>query len=582
MDNAPTSADSLEPCRSQRTRLVHLRCRAMFQSARGARSPRGPDEALCAPGKRRWTERVPCAEWVQPEYRDDQPLPSRLLATTCGRCREILAEIIGVECPQEGIIRRERRAGGDEGPAVGADGVAGAAGNVAGAAGNVAGAAGNVADIACDVRVDPAPPMAAPSSASEAPPPEASLSRPSPAAVAPKLRKIETMDHLAYALDGAGAGPVPYGVKIFDTAGELVSAFQVFGSHLAEARRYIVQALVAHEGVSPEAEIVFGWSSGAVLLSEGYRRGMWITQGAALHPAATADAVAVPLRSRKPHISASQVTKFLQCPRQWAYQYVRGVRSPGSGATAQGSAWHAAIEHGYREVQAGYALPDVSHLQDVFAAEFRSKLAEEDVRLRGWENVEDLHKEGLLLVEAHRTHIAPDVSPLYVEHESRLGLGEDFPFDLLGYIDVITTDGWIRDNKSRSQKRGFPSQKDVDGDVQLGIYALLYRAEFQKREGGLALDVCVKHGPSAPPGVRIVETTRTAAQVQWVLGLVEQMARAITAEAYVPNPTGWWCAERWCEFWKSCMVDGDHDIVRPGALKLGAAVVSAATLEDEG
>lgn len=270
----------------------------------------------------------------------------------------------------------------------------------------------------------------------------------------------------------------------------------------------------------------------------------------------------------KPHLSASQIEKFLKCMRSWAYQYVRGLRSKDSGATVQGSAWHKAIEYGYRQVIAGEALPSPETLCEVFCAEFEQKLQEaedmDNLELRDGEEEGELLAEGIRLTRAHATEIAPRVQPAEVERKITVSLGEGFPFDLVGYIDVITVDGWIRDNKARSVKRGIPKQSDLDSDIQLGIYALLYRAEFQKIESGLALDICVK---SNPVQAKTCMTQRTTGRVKWTLGLIEHMARALVAEAYPPcapqsGQAQWWCSPKWCDHWQKCQVDGDWEMGR--------------------
>lgn len=280
----------------------------------------------------------------------------------------------------------------------------------------------------------------------------------------------------------------------------------------------------------------------------------------------------------KPYLSASSINTWLQCPRAWAYSYVRGQRPPGSGATAQGNVWHEAVAHGYREAMAGRPLPSVADLQDMFAGDLKERLliglsepesSKQAVRLRDGEKQEELLAEGLALTKAHREEIAPIVvgqaQVVAVEERIQVSLGDAFPFDLVGYLDVVTRDAkgivTIRDNKSRSKRRGAPKQADLDRDVQLTMYALLWRASRQETERALTLDCVIKQGLGADgaalrPKTKIAETWRMAKDLQWLLGMIEQMARAVWAEAYPPcaGPSaGWWCSEKWCDHWKRCM-----------------------------
>ncbi len=279
---------------------------------------------------------------------------------------------------------------------------------------------------------------------------------------------------------------------------------------------------------------------------------------------------------QKPHLSASQIETWLLCARRWAYGKVLKIRKPSGGAATQGKAFHSALEWAYNLIKAGQKMPTITELQERFVWELDKLLNEglelpenekEAVRLSHYESRDGLINQGLGLVESYRLEIMPRVgTPLHIEREFRVSLGDHFPFDLLGYIDLIAENEegvWVRDHKLRSKSRGFPKQPDLDHNIQVTMYSLMYRAEFMQIEDGLALDCVVK---TDPPKAKQCGTWRAQKDLIWLLELITGMARAIWSETYPPClPTTevddggrvkqFLCSPRWCDFHDLCMGD---------------------------
>jgi hypothetical protein len=284
----------------------------------------------------------------------------------------------------------------------------------------------------------------------------------------------------------------------------------------------------------------------------------------------------------RPYISATQIGSWTMCPRRWAYRYVCGIHSPSSGAAVQGKALHGAIQHGYQIVIGGDPLPPAAHLCEVFAAELDHVREHEVCRLGDGEDWDALRGEGQHLMAAFREGIMARRQPAETEVRIEVSLGEEFPFTLLGFIDLVTTDGWICDHKFRSKRRGLPRRADLDADLQLTMYSLLYRASRQQVETGLALDVVVKG--ATPPKVATCTTTRDTHDLEWLLGLIHAMAGSISTGVYQPcgGPTsGWWCSEKWCDHWEACREDHDWPEGAMPALVAAEAAAEAAA-EEEG
>lgn len=248
----------------------------------------------------------------------------------------------------------------------------------------------------------------------------------------------------------------------------------------------------------------------------------------------------------KPYLSFSRLNMFLRCPRQFEYRYMKGIKTPPSGALFLGSRWHETLELNYRQkIDSDEDLP-LGDMQEYFAEQFDQGLKKEEIVYNPGENAGKLKDVGVAVVEEHHKVIAPTVKPKIVEERIQVSLGEEFPHELLLIPDVIERDGTIVDNKSYGQT---PSQEKVDKDLQLTVYALGYRIAKKEIEPGLRIDCVVKN--KAPKAVQR-KTTRTNKQCRWVLTMIEQLAAAIETGVFYPNPTGNLCSPKWCGYWDKC------------------------------
>jgi CRISPR/Cas system-associated exonuclease Cas4 (RecB family) len=89
------------------------------------------------------------------------------------------------------------------------------------------------------------------------------------------------------------------------------------------------------------------------------------------------------------------------------------------------------------------------------------------------------------------------------------------------------------------------SQGDVERHLQLSIYALAHFLETQEIPS-LRLDQLLK---TRTPRLERYETTRSIEDLSWTVRLVSQVARAIDAGHFYPNPS-WRCTE--CEYFAHC------------------------------
>ena len=147
--------------------------------------------------------------------------------------------------------------------------------------------------------------------------------------------------------------------------------------------------------------------------------------------------------SRKRFLSATQLTMFLRCPRQYEYRYIQGIKRPPSGAMVQGRVWHETLERNYRQkVDSNKDLP-LSEMQESYADRLDETLASEEIEFEPTENPAKLKDVGSAIVAAHHKSIAPIVHPMAVEQRFTVDFGPAVPFDFVGVWDLIERDGTI-------------------------------------------------------------------------------------------------------------------------------------------
>lgn len=248
----------------------------------------------------------------------------------------------------------------------------------------------------------------------------------------------------------------------------------------------------------------------------------------------------------KRHLSYTQISMFLRCPKQYEFRYMQGLKKPPSGAMVQSRVWHETLEKNYKQkIKTDTDLP-LNDMQEFFSARYDEAFSDEEIIFDTDSNPAKLKDQGVSIVETHHRIIAPTVKPIAVEEKFQISLGEDFPFELMGIWDIIEADGTIVDNKAYKRT---PLQNDFDKDLQFTIYSLGYRATKQCTEKALRMDAVIK---TKQTKVVQLHTRRTNEECRWVLGLIERIGQAIKGGIFFPNPNGWHCNKKFCGYYDQC------------------------------
>ncbi|MBF0607416.1 MAG: PD-(D/E)XK nuclease family protein [Magnetococcales bacterium] len=260
----------------------------------------------------------------------------------------------------------------------------------------------------------------------------------------------------------------------------------------------------------------------------------------------TIEQTAIPEVTNKPYLSYSQISMFLKCPRQYEYRYMQGIKCLPSGAMKQSSAFHETAEVNYKQKVYSETDMPLTDMLEVFSDRFDEIFTSEEIVLDEGTTQDKLKDQGVEIVKVHHTNIAPTVQPALIEEKFVISLGDKFPFDLMGIWDIVDINNLIIDNKAYSKT---PSQAKIDTDIQLTLYALGYRVSQKQIESGLRIDAIIKNKVCKPVQI---STTRTNNDCRKLLNLIEDVTSAILQGMFYPNPTGWYCNQKYCGYWDMC------------------------------
>lgn len=244
----------------------------------------------------------------------------------------------------------------------------------------------------------------------------------------------------------------------------------------------------------------------------------------------------------KPHLSVSQINMYLRCPAQYKFRYIDGLILPPKTALTKGKSVHKGIEHNYTQKIETFQDVKLSEVQEVTAAEFEALAPETDFEGADPGKVKD---ETISLVTLYHKNVAPTVQPVAVEQKVEVEF-ENTPYTLLGYIDVLDDNGYIRDTKTAAKS---PSENEVNKSLQLTAYAMAHRTLYGKEEAGVKLDYLVQ---TKTPKVVTLEGKRTQKDIDRFLKIMGMVAHAIENQIFYPNENNYLCSPDKCGYYHRC------------------------------
>ena len=245
-------------------------------------------------------------------------------------------------------------------------------------------------------------------------------------------------------------------------------------------------------------------------------------------------------------VSASRLNTWLSCRLKFYFHYVRGIRKPKTAALHVGTSVHGILKL-WNKARWRRQPFTVEMAREQFDTLWQTDQAQEKVR---WEQGEEADEKqtawSLLDLYLKRSPIPPNEMPEGVEVSVEADLAQHGLPKLIGIIDLIRAGGRIVDFKTVGQT---PKEEKAihTNEVQLTGYALLYRANTGKVEGGRDLHQLVK--TKTPKLIVTQQGPMTQPQQTRLFRQMESYVAGLDRQDFVPSP-GMQCSM--CSFINEC------------------------------
>ncbi len=198
-------------------------------------------------------------------------------------------------------------------------------------------------------------------------------------------------------------------------------------------------------------------------------------------------------------VSFSKLNAFIANPENFFFRYVLGLKMPPAKAFAQGRSVHSGLETHYKQKivdHKGLPIDEIIHIyettltaeQETYEQDFSDTMAflpPEYIKNETDTNFSEMREVGIKGVQLYKAEVDPGLQPKEVETKFEL---ETDRVAITGRIDIVDTDGWIRDHKTSKKS---PAPDDAEDDPQMKIYDLSYRTRHGFKPKGLRKDFMV-------------------------------------------------------------------------------------------
>ncbi len=244
------------------------------------------------------------------------------------------------------------------------------------------------------------------------------------------------------------------------------------------------------------------------------------------------------------HLSYSQISSFLRCPRQWSEEKLNGNRGKPSSALVRGTVVDRVSTYNWKTKR---TAKDGKDLTEMEARELAEDTFTEYVTELGGREAVDWGSESYARTMNSTGYLAAlhvrDHAKLITPKGVQVRLEKPIPGTkrtLLGFIDAVADDEWLVDVKTGGRRM---PQGDADTDTQASAYAWLvgYPVKFSYFR---VIDTGKNQFSE------VVNTTRSKAAIEMFEEKAYGVSKLIDVGVYPTNP-GWQC--RWCPIKSSCV-----------------------------
>lgn len=248
--------------------------------------------------------------------------------------------------------------------------------------------------------------------------------------------------------------------------------------------------------------------------------------------------------------SHSQLSTFEQCPLQYKFNYVDGIKRYEEGIEAYlGQRFHDAMEWLYKEI--AFRVPPLEEILDYYDKDWAKQWHDEIKIVKAGRTADDYRLMGRRFVEDYykRHHPFDEGRVVGLERYIRFPLDDAGRYRCKGIIDrlMIAPDGVfeIHDYKTGSK---LPDQRERDEDRQLALYQIGVQALWpEARERGVRL---VWHDVAFGLAMRSTRTPEALAALKAKTAALIDRIEAAVAAGDLPLHESALCG--WCAYWDLC------------------------------
>lgn len=250
-------------------------------------------------------------------------------------------------------------------------------------------------------------------------------------------------------------------------------------------------------------------------------------------------------------LSYSSINLYLTCAESWRRKYLLKQPQSSSIQLMFGGAFHASVEEYISDKAQGRARYSPTEL---FPYKWRACVERDGASVEwGTDTPEQHENEGIRILGTPEVQrLIDSINPYqddqgpFIERKIELSV-PGVPVPVIGYIDIVTSDGIPGDFKTSSTKW---SQDKAEGEIQPLFYlAALHQA------GRTVPGLKFRHyviTKTKKPEAQILEHSHTWAEVFWLYELIRRAWDGISREVFPVNPGAWLCSSRFCSAWSQC------------------------------
>jgi hypothetical protein len=245
------------------------------------------------------------------------------------------------------------------------------------------------------------------------------------------------------------------------------------------------------------------------------------------------------------HLSYSSISTYLSCAAYWRMKYIDQIPIPTSPELVFGSAFHGTVE-AFVQLQDDDSSTIQGELLTLWSEQWGKQTAEKPVDW-GDNTPEFYQNEGTrILGSAEIQRGILSIKAKEIERKVELAV-PGVPVPIVGYIDVIMTDGIPGDFKT--SKYSWTPEK-ANSEIQPLFYlAALYQAGIEVPGFKFTHYIFTK---AKNPQFQAIDHYHKPEQMMWLFQMIQNVWKAIESGIFPENPTTWRCSKNYCEFWELC------------------------------